>query len=80
MTRTRDLNGSIERQKRRYKSVVEDMKAVIQAESQRLGESNFDPSHTVDSTAFRLIQEINALRALLEVEETENQKDMKQTI
>lgn len=71
MATPRNLEERIGSHKRRYKRTITDMITVLQGELKHLDDDIFEPSSSIDSTAFHLIQECNRLKALLEVEETD---------
>lgn len=69
MSTSRDLDGTIKSYKRRYKKRVSDMILMLQGELHHLDDDIFEPSSSIESGAFHLIQENNRLKSLLEVEE-----------
>jgi hypothetical protein len=64
------LEDRIKSSKRRYQKALQDMSALSSiALFVDVDDELFEPSSTVESAAYRLIQESNQLRSLLTVEE-----------
>jgi 16S rRNA A1518/A1519 N6-dimethyltransferase RsmA/KsgA/DIM1 with predicted DNA glycosylase/AP lyase activity len=64
------LEDRIKSSKRRYQKALQDMSALSSiALFVDVDNELFEPSSTVESAAYRLIQESNQLRSLLTVEE-----------
>lgn len=63
------LTERIKSYKRRYKRTLDEMVKIIHTEVEHLEDDIFEPCSAIESTAFRLIQEANRLKSLLEVEE-----------
>ncbi|MGG6267111.1 hypothetical protein ACQ4M5_22025 [Leptolyngbya sp. AN10] len=57
--------SEIDYQKRQYKRVLTDLAQMIQSELESIGDGDFEPTSAVESTAFRLIQRANQLKALI---------------
>ena len=67
----RELEGRIETYKRRYKMVLKNMAVAVSSEIEAMQSDSFEPSTSIDSTAFQLIEMASALRSLMEVEDGE---------
>lgn len=68
----RDLAGRKQSHKRRYKKILQDMILMIQGELGVIDDDDYEVRHNaLETSAFQMIQEANALKALMQVEEQE---------
>lgn len=68
MANRHSLQGRVEVYKSRYRRIMQDVIASLENELEHLNDDNFEPSAAIASAAFRLIEESNRLKSLLEVD------------